>query len=155
MITDITERLNPTYDPAVIIADMIKAAKFFADMLRMNLTIETYPDENRFEVVDAGIDVMIDEGADGPRIFLSTVVVTPGRMYMSNGDPGYPDDVDYIEEGEFSLDKKNDAIDRVIGLIAIRLFHMKGEAEAEAKFFEDLEAEREAANNGEPWEIFT
>lgn len=158
MRTDITGR-TIKLDPATVIADMKKAVEFFAEMLTFKLTIETYTDENRFEVIDAGIDVMIDvdynknddEGED--RIFISSVTTTPGCMYMRNGDPGYPPETDYVDLGSFDLDQKNEAIECVIGLIAVRLNSIRADAVAEAEYFKQLEEEQRAANAGEPWEM--
>jgi hypothetical protein len=139
-----------------IIADMEKAVDFFGEMLNFKLTIEIYPAENRFEVVDAGVDVMIDldydKSDDGEeRIFLSTVHTIPGCMYMPNGDPGYPPEADYIDQGVFDFSEKDKAIERMLGLIATSLVQQRADAAAEAKYFEQLEEEQRAANAGEPW----
>jgi len=156
MKTNITGR-PIKLDPAVVIADIKKAVEFFTEMLTFKPTIETYTNEHRFEVIDAGIDVMIDVSYDKnddegeERIFISSVQTTPGCMHMPNGDPGYPPETDYVDLGDFALEQKNEAIERVIGLVAVRLANMRAEAIAEAAYWKQLEEEQRAANAGEAW----
>lgn len=159
MTKDITGRVLAHMQPDAILADMMKAAEYFGEMLNMKFSIDVFYNENRFEVLDAGVDVMIDQtydkdGEEGEdRIFISTVNHTPGTFYARNGDPGNPPETDYVDNGDFALTEKNDAINCMVGQIAVNLFHAKSAADAEEKFFADLEAEREAAENGGVWEM--
>lgn len=152
MKTDITGRPNPAYDPATILADMQKAIAFFSNVIRVDLPTEMFIDDLTLSEGGTGVQVIIEEDLDsGYLILVGKTVCSPGVRTFSNGDPGYPDDYDFVEKDTFTFDKKNDAIACMIGMIAVELFNQAGEAMAEQKFFEDLEAEQQAANSGKPW----
>ena len=151
MKIDITGRPNPAYDPATILADMQKAIAFFSNVIRTDLPTDLFLDDLTLSEGGTGVQVIIEEVDGNHIIFVGKTVCYPGVRTFSNGDPGYPDDYDFVEKDTFTVDKKNDAIACMIGMIAVELFNQAGEAAAEQKFFEDLEAERAAANAGESW----
>lgn len=123
MMTDITGR--PRYNPEVILQDLAKAITFFSDIIAPALTVE-FNEELSLDVPEAGVQVFIEDDT----ILVGTAVTIPGCRTMPNGDPGYPDDYDFIEKGSFTLDKKNEAIDCIVGLIAVNLNNERAEAAA-------------------------
>lgn len=133
MMTDITGR--PRFDPKVILQDMEKAIAFFSDVIKHDLPTDVLLDDLVIHEGGTGVSASIEEDL----IVVGQTIHIPGVHTMPNGDPGYPDEFDFAEAGSFTLDKKNDAIDCMIGLIAVELFKQAGECAAEEAYAEQLE----------------
>lgn len=81
------------------IADVIHT---FAIRLKLNVK---HPEPNifdldGFELYLPGYNSILDETLTDFQVYRGVTI--PGRSYMPNGDPGYPDDYDLIEVGTFS-----------------------------------------------------
>ena len=137
MTTDITGRL--IYDPNVILMDMTKALQFYSGLLALPFSVETQLDDMIIDVPDYGLTIFIDE----EHIHVGELVVIPGVHSMPNGDPGYPDETDQVDRGSFTFDKKNDAINRAIAILAISMFNYHGEVESVEAYAEELAEEKE------------
>ena len=129
---DITGRL--IYDPNVILQDMAKAIQFFSGLLALPFSIETYPDDMIIEVPDYGLNIFIDE----EHIHVGELVLIQGIRTMPNGDPGFPDETDEIDHGSFTFDKKNDAINAAIAMLAVAMHKYHGETEAVDDYAEEM-----------------
>lgn len=112
---DITGRL--IYDPNVILRDMAKALNFFSGLLASPFSVETYYSDMTIEVPDYGMVIYIDK----EHIHIGEHVLIPGIRTLPNGDPGFPDETDDIDLGSFTFDNKNDAINTIIGALAMSI----------------------------------
>lgn len=136
MMTDILGR--PRFDPNVTLQDIAKAIAFFQGVINVDLPVDIIVDECSLSERGTGVQVFIEDDI----ITIGRMVVYPGCHTMSNGDPGYPDTCDFEEVESFTLDLKNDAIDRIIGMIAVEIFKQAGESESMDAYAEELNAEQ-------------
>ena len=145
MTTDITGRL--IYDPNVILMDVAKAIQFYSGLLALPFGVEVQVDDMIIEVPDYGLHIFVDE----EHIHVGEMILIPGIRTMPNGDPGFPDETDCVDRGSFTFDKKNDAINAAIAMLAVAMFNYSSDAVSMDAYAKELEAEREAANSGKSW----
>jgi hypothetical protein len=73
----------------------------FAARLKIHVQ---HPEDNvfhldRFELYLPGYNTILDEKATSFLVFRGVTI--PGQRTMPNGDPGYPDDYDVVEIGDY------------------------------------------------------
>lgn len=126
MMTDILGR--PRFDPNVTLQDIAKAIAFFQGVINVDLPVDIIVDECSLSERGTGVQVFIEDDI----ITIGRMVVYPGCHTMSN----------FEEVESFTLDLKNDAIDRIIGMIAVEIFKQAGESESMDAYAEELNAEQ-------------
>ncbi len=107
--------------------DANKIMMKLAASLEKQIGIINFPLTVRFEesdgyqntaVVIPEVDVQAFVVSDGT-IAVGTESFTPGCRTMGNGDPGYPDEYDFNEEGSVPLHQYQKAVDMMLQLAVI------------------------------------